>query len=135
MTDPPATKRRILEVSDDPGIRQINAAGCERRGFEVIQASSGDEAMRLYEALGPFAVVMTDLSYHEEPAEPPAGFLRDGIELALAIREKNPAQKIVLHTAASAANVRSRIDHRLADMAILQKPYRLKDLESFLENL
>ena len=131
----PASKRRILEVSDDPAIRRINAIACERRGFEVMEASSGEEAIRLYEAHGPFTIVMTDLYYHEEPAEPPTGVLRDGIELALAIRKKNPAQKIVLHTAASAASVRNRLDPHLADVAILQKPYLLKDLESFLENL
>lgn len=130
-----ASKRRILEVSDDPAIRRINAAACERCGFEVVQASSGEEAIRLYEAQGPFAVVMTDLSYHEGAAAPAAGALRDGIELALAIREKNAAQKIVLHTAASAASVRNRLDAQLADVTILQKPYRLKDLESLLENL
>ncbi len=135
MTITPGTKPRILEVSDDPAIRQINAAACERRGFEVIQAGSGEEAIRLYETRGPFAIVMTDFSYQQDSAEPAAGALRDGIELALAIRERNPSQKIILHTAASAASVRSRMDPRLAEVAILQKPYRLKDLESFLENL
>ncbi len=135
MTGPPATKRKILEVSDDPGVRQINATACERRGFEVVQASSGAEAIRLYEAHGPFAIVMTDLYYYDKLPEPAPGILRDGIELALAIRAKNPAQKIVVHTAASASSLRSRMDPRLADVAILQKPYRLQDLESFLEQL
>ena len=39
----PSTKRRILEVSDEEAVREMIAAICKSRGFDVIQARCGDE--------------------------------------------------------------------------------------------
>jgi len=91
-----ATKGRILEVSDEEAIREIIVAMCESRGFEVIQARCGDEALSLYRTCSPFALVLSDLYWYNGGAiEPPLNYtetIRHGIQLALAIRKLAPAQ-------------------------------------------
>ena len=47
------TKGRIPEVSDAQAVREIIATICKSRGFEVIQACDGDEALNVYRKLGP----------------------------------------------------------------------------------
>ena len=129
----PATKGRILEVGDDEGIRELIAAICKNRGFDVVQARYGDEALKLYRKRGPFVLVLSDLYYYDCVPEPPVSHtkvIRHGIQLALAIRKLAPAQKIVIHTAAS--RVREQMPKELGDISILKKPFSWKELEALL---
>ena len=41
---------KILVVEDDPFVREMALAGLEEAGFEVIEAGSGDDALRLLQA-------------------------------------------------------------------------------------
>ena len=79
-----ATKGRILEVSDHGAIREINGAFCKNRGFDVIQARCGDEALNLYRKRGPFKLVLTDLYWYDGGGiEPPLSntkAIRHGIQ-------------------------------------------------------
>jgi CheY-like chemotaxis protein len=129
-----ATKGRILEVSDEEAIRELIAAMCKSRGFDVIQARCGDEALNLYRKCGPFALVLTDLYWYDRGGiEPPLSntkAIRHGIQLALAIRKLAPQQNIVIHTAAS--QVREQMPKELGDIRILEKPFSLEELESLL---
>jgi CheY-like chemotaxis protein len=131
---PTATKGRILEVSDEEPIREIIAAICKSRGFDVIQAQCGDKALSLYRKCGPFVVVLSDLYWYDGGGiEPPLGnteAIRDGIQLALAIRKLAPDQNIVIHTAASQA--REQMPKELDDVRILKKPFSREELESLL---
>jgi DNA-binding LytR/AlgR family response regulator len=79
--------------------------------------------------------VFTDLYWYDEIPEPPLRIqtIRDGIQLALAIRRIAPEQRIVIHTASS--TVREQMPDELRDVLVLQKPYRVKEVELFLENL
>jgi CheY-like chemotaxis protein len=121
-------KDRILEVSDSEVLREYIAAICERRGFDVIQARCGDEALQLYRKCGPFVLVLTDLHWHDDTTT-----IRDGIQLALAIRKVVPEQKIVIHTSDS-EETRVQMPKELSDIPILQKPFRLRELIALLEN-
>jgi CheY-like chemotaxis protein len=47
------TKRRILEICDHEAIREFVTGVCVGQGFEVLQASCGDEALKLYRKHGP----------------------------------------------------------------------------------
>jgi CheY-like chemotaxis protein len=131
-----ATKECILEVGDSQAVREFIAAICKSRGFDVIQARDGDEALSLYRKFGPFVVVLSDLYWYDGGIEPPLSntkAIRHGIQLALAIRKLAPEQKIVIHTAAS--QVREQIPKELGDIRILEKPFSRAELESCLENL
>jgi CheY-like chemotaxis protein len=129
-----ATKGRILEVSDNEPIRELIGAFCKSRGFDVIQACSGDEALNLFRKRGPFKLVLTDLYWYDEGGiEPPLSnnkAIRHGIQLALAIRKLAPEQNIVIHTAAS--QVREQMPEELDDVRILKKPFSMEELESLL---
>ena len=129
-------KKCILEVSDEEVLREMIATICERRGFDVIQSRCGDGALKLYRKSGPFALVLCDLYCYDKIPEPPLGnteTIRHGIQLALAIRKLAPEQKIVVHT--GAFQVREQMPEELDDVPILSKPFRVKELESCLENL
>lgn len=129
-------KKRILEVSDEKAFRAMTAAILENRGFEVVQASQGPEALNFYRECGAFAAVLTDLYWYDEVPEPPFRVqrIRDGIQLALAIRELDPEQKILIHTGNSEL-ARKQMPEKLGDVLILQKPYPIKDLILFLDGL
>jgi DNA-binding response OmpR family regulator len=49
---------RILIADDDPDIRGIVALRLERAGYETIQASSGDEALRLVQESPPALCIL-----------------------------------------------------------------------------
>jgi CheY-like chemotaxis protein len=130
-----APNERDLEVSDHVGIREIITAICKSRGFRVTRASSGDEAVEIYRKCGPFKLVLTDLYFYDgDGVEPPLSntkTVRDGIQLALAIRKLAPEQNIVIHTANS--QVREQMPKELRDVRILEKPFSREKLESLLQ--
>jgi CheY-like chemotaxis protein len=132
---PAPVKKRILEVSDEEAIREINAVICGGFGFKVIQASHGDQALKQYRERGPYACVLTDLHWHDRIPEPPLDVktIRDGIQLASAIRKLDPKQKIVIHTASRM--LLEQLPKELRDVSILHKPYSREELESVLEKL
>jgi CheY-like chemotaxis protein len=51
------SKRRILVVDDDPGIRQTLQIALTNKGYEVRQAQDGEEATRLWHETGPDLVI------------------------------------------------------------------------------
>jgi CheY-like chemotaxis protein len=114
----------ILEVSDDAAFRKLVVLICERSGFQVLQAESGDDALRLYRKQGPVALVLTDFYYYDYVAEPPLHVkaIRTGIQLAEAIREIEPAQQVVIHS--------SHMGKEVSGIAVLQK-----GSETFLQEL
>ncbi|MFT3769293.1 MAG: sigma 54-interacting transcriptional regulator [Minicystis sp.] len=76
----------VLIVDDEPAVRFTLAEALEGRGFETIEAASGDEALaRLDEA----HVVVTDLAM---PG-------MDGLALLAAIRAREPDLPVILLTA------------------------------------
>jgi CheY-like chemotaxis protein len=129
-----ATKGRILEVSDNEAIREFIAAICKNRGFDVVQARCGDEALNLYRKRGPFVLVLSDLYYYDRGATEPqlsnTIAIKHGIQLALAIRTLAPDQKIAIHTGAS--RVREQMPEELGEICILKKPFGVKELEALL---
>lgn len=53
---------RILYVDDNPALLQTLKMGLEADGFEVVAASNGVEALRLYEEqAGDFGAVVTTM--------------------------------------------------------------------------
>jgi ActR/RegA family two-component response regulator len=74
------TKQRILLVDDNDDIREVYRRGLENRGFEVITASTVNEALRLI-SIEHFDVLLSDLHM------PDAG---DGFTVVSAMRHANP---------------------------------------------
>jgi two-component system response regulator GlrR len=54
------TKRRILIVDDDPALLRLLSLRLEKEGFQVLEASSGEQALAILAAQTP-DLVITDM--------------------------------------------------------------------------
>ena len=76
----------ILLVEDEEGLRALNARGLRSRGYTVVEAENGVEAMEvLEEQSGAIDLVVSDVVMPE----------MDGPTLLKAMREKNPDIKFI----------------------------------------
>jgi two-component system, cell cycle sensor histidine kinase and response regulator CckA len=76
----------ILLVEDEEGLRALNARGLRSRGYTVVEAENGIEAMEALEAQsGAIDLVVSDVVMPE----------MDGPTLLKAMREKNPDIKFI----------------------------------------
>lgn len=83
------TPPRVLVVEDEFLIRLTLAEALQDDGFEVVEASSGDEALELIADASRFALLMTDVQL--------PGKL-DGVALARAVRERAPELPVIFMT-------------------------------------
>ena len=83
---PPASAV-VLVVEDEPLQRMMAADLVERAGFEVVEAGSADEAVRILENRLDIRVVFTDIDM-------PGGV--DGMKLAASIRERWPPIELII---------------------------------------
>ncbi len=114
---PGAEGATILVAEDDPVILSIMADGLGTRGYRVIQAANGREAINYYDRMGKdIQLVITDV------VMPGIG----GLEVLKQIREKNPAAKVMLMS--GYAGVQDQ--HLQADWYVewLEKPFDLETL-------
>jgi CheY-like chemotaxis protein len=77
----------VLIVEDEPLVRMGAVNLIEDAGFEVIEAASADEAIRILECRSDVRVVFTDIHM-------PGSM--DGLKLAHAVRNRWPPIKIIL---------------------------------------
>ena len=78
--------QKILLVEDDTNVLPILVATLEKAGYQVTAATSGDEALALFEANPTFDLLLTDIMM--------PGNLK-GVALSQAIREKAPDLPVV----------------------------------------
>jgi DNA-binding NtrC family response regulator len=83
----PSHKNVVLVVEDHPIIRTAALDFLETAGFEVIEASSADEAIRVLEARAEIHLVFTDV-------EMPGSI--DGLKLSHYIRDRWPPVKLIV---------------------------------------
>src|SRR5829696_1856445 len=122
-SDPPPVKvdPRVLVVEDEPRMRDLLAHAIGGWGFEVAEARSGEEALRLA-AEQPPDIVLLDLNL--------PGI--DGIEMFRRLRDRVPGvQGIVLTGFGSLDSARQAI--HLDVVEFLTKPAPLGDLEHALD--
>jgi two-component system cell cycle sensor histidine kinase/response regulator CckA len=105
----------ILLVEDEEGLRSLNARGLRSRGYSVIEASNGIEALEaLEEKNGAVDLVVSDVVMPE----------MDGPTLLKAMREKNPDLKIIFVSGyAEDAFEKSMPENQ--QFAFLPKPFAL----------
>jgi PAS domain S-box-containing protein len=108
-----------LLVDDEELVRMSTADMLAELGYAVVEAASGEEAMRLFSAGGHFDLLVTD---HLMPG-------MNGTDLALAVRALRPGVPILL---VSGYAEREGIDPTLPRLA---KPFRKDELASSLAQL
>ncbi len=106
----PHSRVVLLLVEDEPLIRLLGADVLEEAGFEVIEASDGDEALSVLEARPDVRVLFTDLNM--------PGSL-DGLELARVVHERWPG----VHLLVTSGRTRLRDDDIPNDGQFVPKPY------------
>jgi two-component system, cell cycle sensor histidine kinase and response regulator CckA len=108
----------ILLVEDEEGLRALNARGLRSRGYSVIEASNGIEAMEaLEECNGEVDLVVSDVVMPE----------MDGPTLLKAMRDRNPEVKIIFVSGyAEDAFEKSLPENQ--QFAFLPKPFTLSQL-------
>jgi two-component system cell cycle sensor histidine kinase/response regulator CckA len=108
----------ILLVEDEEGLRSLNARGLRSRGYSVIEASNGVEALEaLEEKDGAVDLVVSDVVMPE----------MDGPTLLKAMRGRNPDLKIIFVSGyAEDAFEKSLPENQ--QFAFLPKPFTLSQL-------
>ena len=108
----------ILLVEDEEGLRSLNARGLRSRGYSVIEASNGVEAMEaLEEKNGAVDLVVSDVVMPE----------MDGPTLLKTMRQRNPEVKIIFVSGyAEDAFEKSLPENQ--QFAFLPKPFTLSQL-------
>jgi CheY-like chemotaxis protein len=102
-----------LIVEDDPELRTLAAALLEETDLNVVEASSGEEALHyLHHHAGEVAFLFSDVKL---PC------LMDGVDLARTVRLKWPWIRTVL---TSGAPLDDDLDKALRNVRFMQKPWR-----------
>jgi CheY-like chemotaxis protein len=110
MVRPGVKPPLVLVVEDEPLLRMDAIEMISAAGYEVLEASSADEAVRLLETHFDIAIVFTDI---EMPGS------MDGLKLAAAVRRRWPPIQIIATS--------GHVDIRSGDLPeggeFLPKPY------------
>jgi two-component system, cell cycle sensor histidine kinase and response regulator CckA len=108
----------ILLVEDEDGLRALNARGLASRGYTVLEAGNGVEAIDVLEkADGRVDLVVSDVVMPE----------MDGPTLARELRNRNPSLKIIFVSGyAEDAFQKNLPEH--SQFFFLPKPFTLKQL-------
>ena len=112
ISDPPT----LLVVDDDPAFRSFEAEILSRQGYQVLQAESAAEALRLAFATSAIHLLVTDFSMPET----------NGLELARRFRAVHP-QTPVLMVSGSLAAIHPQAKD-LGQFAVIGKPFALEEL-------
>ena len=113
-------KKKILVVDDEEGVRRILHMILKNLGCEVLEAASGDDAIRIYGENRDIHAVITDLEM---------GPGMDGLEVVKLIRGISPAVRICLASGAldSKPELIEAARNAGSDL-ILHKPMNVSDL-------
>jgi CheY-like chemotaxis protein len=109
-------------VEDETFLRMNAVDMIESVGFEVLEAATADEAIRILEARGDISIVFTDI---QMPGS------MDGLKLARAVRGRWPPIKIV----ATSGHINVTKDDLPEGGRFLPKPYSWSQLASTLQQL
>jgi CheY-like chemotaxis protein len=107
-----ADRAKLMIVDDDPEVRIIVAEFLQDFGYQVIQASSGAEALDLLGQTSDLRMIITDIRMPD----------MSGIELADLATQRHRGLKIILM---SGYFVSQQVERRF-----LRKPFRMRDLEA-----
>ena len=117
-----ASKPTILVVEDVVLVRMLLADLLRQRGFEVIEAATAEDAVRVLDADFAVDLVLSDVYM--------PGSAMDGVALARWIHEHRPELKVVLGS--GVVSTTDPADAAYFEAPIVQKPYKGEELEARL---
>lgn len=84
------SKGVVLVVDDEPLVRMLAVDTIQEAGYDTVEASTADDAIRILEARKDIRIVFTDINM-------PGSM--DGLKLAKAIRDRWPPIELILTSA------------------------------------
>src|SRR5882762_9195827 len=109
----------ILLVEDEEGLRGLNARGLTSRGYTVLEAGNGIEAIEMIESRGgDVDLVVSDVVMPE----------MDGPTLAKELRTRNPNLKIIFVSGYAEDAFEKHMPEGSGTFHFLPKPFTLKQL-------
>ena len=109
----------ILLVEDEEGLRGLNARGLASRGYTVLEAGNGVEAIEVIESRGGAVdLVVSDVVMPE----------MDGPTLAKELRTRNPNLKIIFVSGYAEDAFEKHLPDEQGKFHFLPKPFTLKQL-------
>ena len=118
-------KKRLLLVEDEILVREILAEELRDDGFDVTEASTGDEALRLLEERANFDIVCTDVRMPGRT---------DGIEVAMHALGRKPIVPVLV-VSGYASELGQRLEALTPPSAFLAKPFRYSEVAHALRGL
>lgn len=110
---------RILVADDDPGFQDMLQHLLEQDGHEVVIASNGVEALKIYRAQ-PTDLVITDIVMPD----------KEGIETIIELREDFPDAKIIVMSGGGGIGLDDYLENALLFGArrAIPKPFDMHDM-------
>jgi two-component system cell cycle sensor histidine kinase/response regulator CckA len=109
----------ILLVEDEDAVRMFSARALREKGYRVIEAASGEAALKSLDQGETFDLLITDVVMPK----------MDGPTLSKKIRDRYPDTKTIFISGYTEDTFRKNLDHN-AKIHFLGKPFTLKDLAS-----
>ncbi len=107
----------ILLVEDEDPVRAVNARALTARGYTVLEAASGVEALQIMEESGSVDLVVSDVVMPE----------MDGPTLLRELRKRHPTLKVVFVSGYAEDAFKKNLPEG-EDFNFLPKPFSLKQL-------
>ena len=111
----PAAATGILVVDDDPDVRQIVSEYLEYRGYGVLQASDGAEALAIIEDHPDLRLIISDVRMRQ----------MSGLELAERVAASHPAIRVIL--------ISGYFQAQAIGPRFLKKPFSMQQLDSAVQ--
>ncbi|WP_052046131.1 response regulator [Candidatus Paracaedibacter symbiosus] len=108
---------KVLLVEDEDAVRMFSARALREKGYEVIEAASGDAALDLVKGGQEFDILVTDVVMPK----------MDGPTLCKKIRDIHPNARTIFISGYTEDTFRKNLDSD-ANIHFLPKPFTLKDL-------
>jgi DNA-binding NtrC family response regulator len=115
-------KLAVLVVDDEVLVRQVSAVQLEDAGYEVLEASSAEEALSVLESGQSIGVLFTDVNM---PGD------LDGLDLARLVHERWPAVRLILTSGRGEVSQSDIPD----DGRFLPKPYSLSRMNALIDEI
>ena len=111
----PEAAKGILVVDDDPDVRQIVSEYLEYRGYGVLQAGDGDEALDIVESHPELRLIISDVRMRRV----------SGLELAERVAASRPDIRIIL--------ISGYFQAQALGPRFLKKPFSMQQLDNAVQ--
>jgi CheY-like chemotaxis protein len=117
---------QILVIDDDDEIRAVLRRMLEPAGYEIIEASNGEEGIRIYRE-HPTDVIITDLIMPK----------KEGVELIMELRTEFPDLKVIAISGGGRIGPETYLEvaEGFGAMRTFTKPFRIKDILEAIQEL